>query len=331
MKPLRVLLAFAAILPSALFASSLSINARSGTADGFTLIGPDARQQLIVTQTPSEGHPIDVTGKVKFEVQPAGVIEFLDAGFMKAVKDGSAQITAKMDGSEAASIQVTVERADKPLPVNFSNEVVPILTKYGCNGGGCHGKSGGQNGFRLSLLGYEPWNDYEYLMNEGRGRRIFPAAPRHSLLLTKSTGEIPHGGGARIDLGSHDYEFLVRWIEQGTPFGSEDDPTIDRIQVFPKQRVGESGQHQQLSVTAHYSDGTTRDVTRAVQYEANQKEMAEVTEHGLGRNEKFARQHLNHGAFSGTCGRFHRRHSARPAGKLTGAAEFRRSPHFRKT
>lgn len=261
--------------------STLSISGRSGTSDAVMLNGPDARQQLLVTaQTPNE-HDRDVTGEAVFTVQPEGVIEFLDAGFIKPVGDGKATIKAEFTGAPPATIDVHVQNATTPLPINFTNEIVPILTRHGCNGGGCHGKSGGQNGFRLSLLGYEPWNDYDYLMREGRGRRIFPAAPKHSLLITKATGEIPHGGGARVEVDSYDYNFLVRWIEMGMPFGSEEDPMIEKIQVHPKQRVGQPGSTQQLSVTAHYTDGSTRDVTRAVQYEANQEEMAHVGEFGL--------------------------------------------------
>ena len=257
-------------------AADLAINGRNGSDADFALIGPDARQQVII----SAGE-LDVTHEASFSVQPAGIVEMLQPGYFKPIGDGKATITAQVSGHNPVSIGVNVEKCQTPLPINFGNEVVPILTKYGCNSGGCHGKSGGQNGFRLSLLGYEPWNDYDYLINEGRGRRIFPAAPEHSLLLTKATGEIPHGGGARLDIDSHDYEFLARWIRMGMPYGSEEDPTIERIEVFPRERTATAGAKQQLVVTAFYSDGTTRDVTRAVQYEANQKEMAEVDEDGL--------------------------------------------------
>src|SRR5438477_5875144 len=86
-----------------------------------------------------------------------------------------------------------------PAPVDFANDVVPLLTRHGCNAGGCHGKAGGQNGFKLSLFGFDPDFDYNALVNEARGRRVFPAAPDHSLLLTKPTGRTPHGGGKRFD------------------------------------------------------------------------------------------------------------------------------------
>src|SRR5438874_12240937 len=101
---------------------------------------------------------------------------------------------------------------DFDLPINFANQVVPVFTKLVCNAGGCHGKSGGQNGFALSLLGFVPELDYQTLVKENRGRRIFPAAPEHSLLLQKATGTMPHAGGKRMDAASDEYKLVRRWI-----------------------------------------------------------------------------------------------------------------------
>ena len=90
--------------------------------------------------------------------------------------------------------------------IDFDNDIVPILTKAGCNMGTCHAKAGGgQNGFELSLLGFEPDQDYLQIVTQGRGRRIFPAAPEMSLLLRKATSETPHGGGARLKVESREY------------------------------------------------------------------------------------------------------------------------------
>ena len=119
----------------------------------------------------------------------------------------------------------SVARAEPAAPsdaqssqrVYFQTDVVPLLTRYGCNGGGCHGKAVGQNGFKLSLLGYEPDFDHETIVREARSRRISLSVPRRSLLLLKATAALPHGGGKRIDPASADYDVLVRWIEQGDP------------------------------------------------------------------------------------------------------------------
>ncbi len=165
--------------------------------------------------------------------------------------------------------------------ISFPNKIVPIFTKLGCNNGACHGKSTGQNGFKLSLLGFEPGEDYEYLVKESRGRRLFPAAPDKSLLLLKATSQIPHGGGERLPRDSEEYRLLRRWIGQGMPYGSPDDPTVARIEVLPEMRVLNRGQSQQLEVIAHYTDGSTEDVTRSALYESNNAEMAETTVTGL--------------------------------------------------
>src|ERR1700676_3808896 len=96
------------------------------------------------------------------------------------------------------------------VALNFANDIVPIFTRFGCNAGGCHGKSGGQNGFALSLLGFEPEEDYEYVVKESRGRRIIITAPEASLLLMKASGQMPHGGGAKLPSDSPHYRILKR-------------------------------------------------------------------------------------------------------------------------
>src|SRR5262249_37771340 len=140
----------------------------------------------------------------------------------------------------------------------------------------CHGKASGQNGFKLSLLGFEPTEDYEYLVKEGRGRRLFPAAPDRSLLLLKGINSMPHGGGMRLQHDSHEYKLIRRWIAQGMPFGEPDDPTVARIETFPLERSMERGGQQQIVVLAHYTDGSIEDVTRTAQFDANDQEMAEA-------------------------------------------------------
>ena len=174
---------------------------------------------------------------------------------------------------------VRAEAAEEK-PINFTNQIVPIFTKAGCNSGGCHGKSGGPNGFKLSLLGFEPAEDYEHIVKEARGRRIFPAAPEQSLLLTKGTAAAPHGGGKRLDPNSDDYRLLVRWIAQGLPFGKDTDSKLTTIEVQPKQLTMPLGGAQQLKVLAHFTDGSVEDVTHSALYEPNEKSMAKTDDDG---------------------------------------------------
>jgi len=172
--------------------------------------------------------------------------------------------------------------AETARPLGFANDVVPILTKASCNSGGCHAKAGnGQNGFRLSLLGFEPQEDYEHIVKEGHGRRVFPAAPEQSLLLLKAANVVPHGGGKRLDPTSEGYKRLVQWISEGMAYGKETDPTLVSIEVRPKRNVMKIHGEQQLNVLARYSDGHAGDVTRMALYEPNDKGMAEADENGL--------------------------------------------------
>jgi hypothetical protein len=180
----------------------------------------------------------------------------------------------------AAFASSSVFAAEAPRPLNFANDIVPILTKGGCNSGGCHGKSGGQNGFKLSLLGFEPQEDFEHIVKEARGRRVFPGSPEQSLLLTKGTAQLPHGGGKKLDPNSGDYADLVRWIREGMPYGKDTDPKMASISVEPATLTMPLKGAQQLQVTAHYTDGSTRDVTKRALYEANEKAMAETNETG---------------------------------------------------
>lgn len=166
--------------------------------------------------------------------------------------------------------------------LNFVNDIEPILTKASCNSGGCHAKAGiGQRGFRLSVLGFEPQEDYEHIVKEGKGRRVFAAAPDQSLLLLKAANIVPHGGGKRLDPSSEEFQTVVRWISEGMVYERESDPKIVSVEVEPARISLKAKSEQQLKVHARYSDGSVRDVSRTALYEANDKSMAEASEEGL--------------------------------------------------
>jgi hypothetical protein len=190
-------------------------------------------------------------------------------------------ITAKSGPVISAAVRVRVAGYDTDRPLNFERHVLPILTRYGCNSGSCHGKAGGQNGFALSLLGFEPRDDYHRLVSESRGRRIFPEHPDHSLLLVKPTGKVAHGGGLRLPANTTSCRVLRRWIAQGTPFGDPKEPQVARIEVFPAIRTLPVQGEQQLAIVAHYTDGSTEDVTTMAYYESNTKDLTEVSKTGL--------------------------------------------------
>ena len=169
---------------------------------------------------------------------------------------------------------------DEP-PVTFDRDVIPVLTRAGCNAGACHGKARGQNGFQLSLLGFDPDSDHAAIAREARGRRVFPAAPARSLLLLKATAEVPHGGGRRVEPGGAFYQTLHRWIAGGLPRTPPDAPRVVRIRVEPPARVLEPGGGQQLAVRAAYSDGTTADVTHLAAFQSSESALVSVNAGGL--------------------------------------------------
>lgn len=269
------------LAPGAMAQTTLHL--QTGASDGqmAALAGRDATLQLVATAKRPDGREIDVTRSVQWDVQPPSVAVLSATGQATPLADGVATVTATTDDGAVASTQIQVTGAEAWRRANFTHDIIPVLTKYGCNGGGCHGKSEGQNGFKLSLLGFEPAEDYEHLVHEARGRRLFPAAPENSLLLLKGTGEMPHGGGARMERGTPDYLTLVRWMEQGMPAGQPDEPHPVRIAVFPSERLLAPETSQQLQVTAHYSDGSWRDITGIAQFESGARDMAEVSPAGV--------------------------------------------------
>ena len=251
------------------------------SAGATALVGQNARKQLLVTGIYSSGQKHDFSHDVTYSLDAPNVVRVDKDGLVIPLADGSAMITATESSGKSATIELTASRCTEELPVNFENEIVPIFTKLGCNAGGCHGKADGQNGFKLSLLGFYPEEDYEYLVHEDRGRRVFPADPDYSLLLQKPANVLPHGGGQRMSPGSYEWELISRWIRQGMPYGAETDPVLERIEAVPAVREMNVRTRQQLSVIAHYSDGSIRDVTRLASYDANYPEMAVST--SLGR------------------------------------------------
>ena len=165
--------------------------------------------------------------------------------------------------------------------IDFDNDIQPILTRFGCNSGPCHGKARGQGGFQLSLLGFDSQQDHDAITKEGRGRRVFVGAPEDSLLIAKPTGLVPHGGGQRISPDGPEAATLLQWIREGLPRRAANAPTLKTISVVPASITAAPAQTQQLTVTAHYSDGSTRDVTRLTAFQSSEAPVAAVSDDGL--------------------------------------------------
>lgn len=268
------------------------LDVSTGENDGgpVRIVGTEGRRQLIASVVASGSdarHARDVTRAATYRVEPPTLASVTPTGVVVPAADGQGEIVVTVsgipeiaDGSETR-VPLVVERFGNDPPVEFFGRVVPVFTKYGCNGGGCHGKSGGQNGFKLSLLGFEPAEDHEHLVKEARGRRISVTAPDESLLLMKAAAVVPHGGGKLIETGSPSYRLISRWIAEGARPGDPDAPKVVGIEVFPTERVMHPGQSQQVRVTALLSDGSREDVTPMAQFEVNAPDLVSVEKSGL--------------------------------------------------
>src|SRR5919199_3521667 len=116
---------------------------------------------------------------------------------------------------------------------NFRKDVMPVLTRAGCNQGACHGALAGKNGFKLTLRGYDPEVDFDTLTRQSVGRRISLSEPANSLVLLKPTMAVPHGGGKRFDTNSLEYRVIAEWIAAGAPPPRQTDPPANPPQGLP--------------------------------------------------------------------------------------------------
>ena len=178
------------------------------------------------------------------------------------------------------SMLAVVANASAAVP-SFRNQVQPIMAKFGCSTGACHGAAAGQGGFKLSLLGYDDIGDHLVITRSANGRRIVLEEPAKSLLLLKATKAVPHKGGEKIKAGSPEYQVLADWIAEGAPGPSPDDARIQKIEISPGHATLKPGSQQQLHVTAFFSDGRKEDVTRWVKYTAGNTSVATVSDSGL--------------------------------------------------
>ena len=246
---------------------------------------PEASQQLLV-KIPNEGGRFrDVTRQVAFKVTPAGIASVDERGLVRPVSNGTAELTISAGDGAASKITLPIEVTGMtdPQAVSFRNEVMPILTKARCNSGGCHGKAEGQNGFKLSIFGFDVENDHQSLIKESRGRRVMPLTPKQSLLYLKGSARVPHGGGRKIEPGSYRDRLMLRWISEGAQLDPVDTELarIVKIEIEPTEQILLAGESQQIRVTAIDAAGTRRCVTTEAEYESNAEAIADVEPSGL--------------------------------------------------
>jgi hypothetical protein len=241
----------------------------------INLDNPEATQQLL-----ARCGTVDLTRQVTYDVFRPQIVAVDASGLVEALAEGQT-IIAVRHGKEQVRIPVEVAGLKKPTPVSFATEVMPILSRSGCNAGACHGKAEGKNGFKLSVFGFDPVADHEALVMEARGRRVLPGAPANSLMLLKATGQIAHGGGRRIPTDSLHHRRLLRWISEGACYSAGS--AVTALEVEPQQQILGFGGTQQLRVTAVDAAGKRRCVTVDAQYDSNAATIAKVDARGFVR------------------------------------------------
>ena len=266
----------------AILMTGTSARADSPAADGiaivpgdFTLSGPSSRQTVLVQRVVAGKFHGDVSDGLQLTSSNPAVVRIDNHRAAAAIADGEVTLTAR-SGSSHAAVKVTVAGMGKPFNWSFRNHVQPVLAKFGCSSGACHGAAAGQNGFRLSLRGYDDAGDWKSLTRNALGRRIVPADPSASLLVQKPAGAVPHKGGVKFAPDSQEFRVLAEWIADGAPPPNDADARVLRIEVLPNQVILKPGAKQQMIVRAHFSDGSAHDVTRWAKYTAADTSVATV-------------------------------------------------------
>jgi len=224
------------------------------------LTNSEDHQTVVVRMRRADGVTIDLTQQAQITVQDPAIAT-VSAGVVTPASDGTTQLIVS-HGGETVRVPITVGQANVHRTVSFRLDVLPIFAKAGCNNGACHGSARGQDGFNLSLFGFDPAGDYQRIVHEQPGRRIDLADVERSMMLTKSVGAVPHTGGQLFDADHPFYDTIYQWLAAGAPDDPEDIASVTGLEIFPQDIVleGENAT-QQMTVRAHYSDGTDRDVT----------------------------------------------------------------------
>ena len=238
----------------------------------------DIRRVLVSGQT-EDGSWIDLSRQASFTPNSPAV-QADSEGYFEPIATGTTKVTVSVAG-KSVDLPVTVRSVDSP-PISFVRDVMPLISKIGCNAGTCHGSAKGKNGFKLSLRGYDPAFDYEALIQDISGRRFNRAFPEQSLFLLKTTATVPHKGAQVIKPNSRHYQMFHQWVVEGVVSDTEETKRVERLEAFPHSaEIPLPDMTQQMLVIAHYPDGTTRDVTREAKYESSVLEVATVTDDGL--------------------------------------------------
>ncbi len=237
-------------------------------------------QSFIAVAKRSDDVTVDVTEQATWKLADKQYAR-IDGNQLHPVADGQTELICQFGGNEIR-VPVEVNRSEEKLPISFEKDIVPVMTRSGCNTGSCHGAARGKDGFMISLFGYDPAGDYMRVTREIGMRRINLAVPEESLFLTKATGQVTHTGGKLFGTESVYYQMILEWLQDGAPADATPPPAVTKLEVFPPQAVIEGeGNTQRFISVAHYSDGTTRDVTNLSAFISNNESSAAVDQDGI--------------------------------------------------
>lgn len=248
----------------------------SGTV---SLTNPYTETRLLVTGIAADGTSRDLSEQILLSAQKSDVIRLDDNGTVRPLKNGTTTVTAKYK-NVTARIPVTVSGVAKTTAPRFVSDVIPVLTRTGCNMGACHGAAQGKGNFRLSLLGYDPDADYLAIAKAINGRRVSVAQPERSLLLLKPLMSVVHKGGRRFEKDSAEYRVLHDWIAAGMSKPDPKESPITQVDVLPKRQTLAVGDTQRYRVVAKFADGATRDVSSQALFDSSDASVATVTPSG---------------------------------------------------
>lgn len=246
------------------------------------LQGARDEHALLVTAVMPDGIRLDVTDSARFTSKQPKIVSVTTNGLCRPVSDGVAQITVEY-GGRTEKVSATARDSNIVPKPSFRQDVLPVLTKSGCNAGACHGKLAGQNGFKLSLRAFAPDWDYGWLTSEVHSRRVDCAFPDESLIILKATGTVPHEGGQRFTGNSRYHQTLVDWIKARAPGPATNELDCAKIEILPGNRALKVGESQHLLVRATYPGGHKRDVTWLAQFYSNDDTVLEVSPNGVAK------------------------------------------------
>lgn len=245
------------------------------------LFSAGAKQQTTILKVFEDGTTEEVTDRAI--VTPADPqIASYHGGSVFGMADGATLLNIEFEGMKL-ELPIKVANSQQPGLVSFRKDIIPVLTRTGCNSGTCHGSSRGQDGFRISLFGFDPGGDYHRITREAPARRINLAFPEESLLLQKGMGAVSHTGGKRFEKDSFPYQQITQWLREGA-LDDPDAAKVTKIELYPPNTVLRGiDATQRFLVIGHYADGTRRDVSHLTVFLSRDESVAPISPDGLAK------------------------------------------------